>query len=343
MTQSIANKIAQDLTQFLNAFHSAPEVYDDELDAQLFRWNADWLTDKSRKVWPPRGIPMFSPSAANSDARGLYEKARGAKREYVAQPPHQGRWKKLGTAIGDLIQRDIIFAEKHYAKLCGEAPRFVFERNDRGEPMFENFAKKNHVVNRAGTTFALSGKPDGIMLYTADDGKVLRVGLEVKSKQGSYSQTSGFQARKGPKDDHVKQTYCYSEMYGVDYYVILYVNASKKGWTMTPEDFAKTPDILAFGLHITDAMRAEVLDHFAGIVSAAKAGTPPKLDLDKWTFLDFKRAVSLSLSEEELAEIQRMVSATLRSSLPDGKKRDYAEALAFIEAVRAEESAKEAA
>ncbi|MNC70517.1 hypothetical protein D3C75_1213380 [compost metagenome] len=112
---------------------------------------------------------------------------------------------------------------------------------------------------------------------------------------------------------------------------------------MTPEDFAKTPDILAFGLHITDEMRNDVLDHFASIIDAAKRGDAPELDLDRWAFNDFKRAIALSLSEDELATLQRKVSATLRSSLPDGKKRDYAEALAFIEAVRTEEQTKEAA
>lgn len=278
---------------------------------------------------------------------------RGAKKERAGQPPHQGRWTRIGTAIGDVIQRDILFAESHYAKLTGDRPPFTFERNQYGEPAFEDFVKVGARIEHNGQSFALFGTCDGIMRYVAADGTVLRVGLEIKSKQGTYSQTSGFQARKGPKDDHVKQCVCYSVMYGtdaetgeslpIDYYVILYVNASKKAWGMTPEDFAKTPDILAFGLHITDEMRAEVLDHFAGIVDAAKRGDAPELDLDKWMFNDFKRAIALSLSADELAALQRKVSAVQRSSLPDGKKRDYAEALAFIEAVRAEEEMKEAA
>jgi hypothetical protein len=316
-------------------------VYDDALDAQIHAWYAVVLTDKSRKVWPPRNVPYFSPSAANSDPRGLYEKMRGAKKERSGQPPHQGRWTRIGTAIGDTIQRDILFAQKHT-----QSPRFSFERNVYGEPAFEDFIKVGAIIEHAGKKFSLFGTSDGIMRYVADDGTLLRVGLEIKSKQGTYSATSGFQARKGPKEDHVKQCVCYSVMYGtddasIDYYVILYVNASKKAWSLTPEDFAKTPDILAFGLHITDEMRAEVLDHFAGIVDAAERGDAPELDLDRWLFNDYKRAIALSLSADELAALQRKVSATLRSSLPDSKKRDYAEALAFIESVRSE--TKEAA
>ncbi|MEC0167898.1 hypothetical protein [Paenibacillus graminis] len=220
--------------------------------------------------------------------------------------------------------------------------------NAQGEPMFEDFAKVGAVIEHNGKKFALYGTCDGIMRYVSTDGEVLRVGLEVKSKQTTYAMTSGYSTRKGPKEDHVKQCVCYSIMYRtpaepIDYYVILYVNGSRKAWNMTPEEFAKNPDICAFGLHITDEMRTDILDHFAGIVDAAERGDAPELDLDRWMFNDYKRAIALSLSAEELAALQRKVAATLRSSLPDGKKRDYAEALAFIEAVRAENDAKEAA
>ena len=334
MTQSIANQIAQDFTDYLNAWHSAPEVYDDALDAQIHRWYADILTDKTRKVWPPRNMPYFSPSSANADPRGLYEKMRGAKRETGARPPHQGRQTRIGTAIGDIIQRDILFAEKH-----ADSPRFTFERNDRGEPMFEDFAKKGAVIEHAGKTFALYGTCDGIMRYVSDDGGVLRVGLEVKSKQTTYAATSGYSMRNGAKEDHVKQCVCYSLMYGtaaqpIDYYVILYVNGARKAWEMTPEEFAKNPDIMAFGLHITDDMRNEILDHFADIVTAADAGIPPKLDITKWTFNDFKRRIATTLTDDEIAEIERKVNAIQRSGLPDWQKRNAAGVLADIMELR---------
>lgn len=218
--------------------------------------------------------------------------------------------------------------------MTGKKPRFVFEQNDFGEPMFENFAKTNYITDHRGAHFAIGGKPDGIMLYTTDDGKILRVGLEIKSKQTTYAMTSGYAARKGPKEDHVKQTYCYSLMYDVDYYVILYVNGARKAWNMTPEEFEKNPDMLAFGLHITDKDRREVLDYFANIVNAATNNTPPPLDLDKWLFLDYKRAVSLSLSDEELAELDRQVKATERSGLPDHVKRAHSAAFAEILSLR---------
>ncbi|WP_245640059.1 hypothetical protein [Paenibacillus dakarensis] len=196
--------------------------------------------------------------------------------------------------------------------------------------MFEDFAKIGAIIEHRGKRFALYGTGDGIMRYVSEDGEVLRVGLEVKSKQTTSAMTSAYSTRNGPKEDHVKQCVCYSIMYNVDIYVILYVNGAKKSWNMTEDEFAKNPDIAAFGVYITDDMRQEVLDHFADIVTAAEAGTPPKLDIGKWLFNDFKRRIAATLTDDEIAEIERKVNAIQRSGLPDWKKHDAAGVLADI-------------
>lgn len=314
-------------------------MYDDALDAHIHKLYADILTDKSRKVWPPRNIPYFSPSAADSDPRGLYEKVRGAKKESRGRQPNQGRQTRIGTSIGDIIQRDILFAEKHYARYAGENPPFVFDRNERGEPMFEDFAKMSKIVEHAGRTFALFGTSDGVMrVWIPELGREVRVGLEVKSKQTTYAKTSGYSMRNGPEEGHVKQCVSYSVMYDVDFYVILYVNGARKAWDMTPAEFEKNPDIAAFGLYITDEMREDLLGHFAGILDAADKGEPPATDLGKWRFNDFKRTIALSLSDEEIDALRRKVAAIQRSGLPEWQKRSPAEALADIERIRAEEA-----
>jgi hypothetical protein len=245
----------------------------------------------------------------------------------------------VGTAIGDVIQRDLLFAEKH-----APGSRFKFERNERAEPMFEDFAKQNARIehrSKDGTskTFALFGTCDGIMTYVTEDGELLRVGLEVKSKQTTSAQTSEFSTRNGPKEDHVKQCVCYSIMYGtaaepIDYYVILYVNASKKAWEMSAEEYAKNPDIKAFGVEITDEMRNTTLDYFADVLDAVEANVPPALDIAKWNFNNFKRACASGLSDEEYAKIEREVGALVRSQLPEWKRQQYADTLAKITELR---------
>jgi hypothetical protein len=177
------------------------------------------------------------------------------------------------------------------------------------------------------------------MRYVSADGEVIRVGLEVKSKQTTSAQTSEYSTRNGPKEDHVKQCVCYSIMYGtdaepIDYYVILYVNASKKSWIMSDEEFAKNPDIKAFGTEITDEMRRGVLDNFAEIVNAADKGEPPALDIANWLFNGFKRACAASLSDEEYTQIERQVSAVQRSGMKDYEKRGYAEAFEQLTELR---------
>ena len=329
MTQIIADQIAQEFTDFLNDYHSQPEVFDDELDAQIHRWYADYLTDRKRKTFPPRGLPYFSPSSADDDPRALYEKIRGAKREQSKSQPNQGRQVRIGTAIGDVIQRDILFAEKHYAD-----KRFSFTRNEYGEPVFEDFAKVSRILEHKGKKFALYGTADGIMRYVSEDGESIRVGLEVKSKQSTYAKTSPYSMRNGAEDKHVKQCVCYSMMYDVDYYIVLYVNGARKGWFMSDEDFEKNPDIMAFGLYITDDMREEILDHFADIVRMADEGDAPNTDLERWTFNSFKQRIAKSLTDEEVDELRRREIRMNRSRLPDWQKAKITQAFEELKTLR---------
>ncbi|MBO0602732.1 hypothetical protein I2483_13775 [Sporosarcina sp. E16_3] len=322
----LSSQIEGDFIAMLDEWFSLPEVYDDKLDSQIHAWYVN-----PPKVWPEK--PYFSPSALGSCPRELYLKAKGAEKDNFRQPPHQSRQKKMGTLTGDMIQREILLIEKHYAKHTGNEPRFKFLRDDKGRPRFEEFAKANVKVSHNGETFNLSGSPDGIMQYTTDGGEVIRVGLEVKSKASTAAKTSAFSMRE-PDESHIVQTQCYAKMYGCDYYVILYVNLSKKGWAISDEDYAKTPDIRAFCLHVTEADKLALLDKPASITKAVREGTPPPLSLDDWLFNNFKTACALDLSDEEYAELIEINRKMQHSNLQAFKKRGYAEAIEFITEIR---------
>lgn len=259
-------------------------------------------------------------------------KAKRAPKDSFPKPPYQGRWQEIGTAIGDIVQRTVLAMERN---LPG-CP-FRFERNDDGTPMFEDFAKRNVEINHNGQRFYLYGTCDGIMKYVTEDGEILRVGLEVKSKQSTPAKTS-VHSMKEAEEGHRKQCVAYSVMYNVDYYIILYVNAAKKSWVMTDEEYAVTPDIRAFGIEITDADRAELLDFFAEITRCVNENTPPSLDLSRWTFNNFKTACAKSLSDEEYETLKAQVKRMLRSSLPEWKKQSYYDAIEFIREVREKEA-----
>ncbi|MED3649983.1 hypothetical protein [Heyndrickxia sporothermodurans] len=319
------NAIAAEFTEQLDRWYSLPETYDNELDRQIHEWYANAPT-----VWPQR--PYFSPSSSKSCPRELYMKAKRAKKDIQPKQPHQGRWQEIGTAIGDMIQRTVLAMERNLPN-CP----FRFERNADGTPMFEDFAKRSVKVEHGGQTFHLYGTTDGIMEYITDDGEVLRVGLEIKSKQSTPAKTSVHSMREA-EEGHRKQCVAYSVMYDVDYFIILYVNAAKKSWVLTDEEYEATPDIRAFGYEITDGDRNELLDYFAEITRAVNEDTPPSLDLSRWTFNSFKTACAKSLTDEEFTILKAQVKRALKSSLPEWKKQSYYDAIEFIREVREKEA-----
>jgi hypothetical protein len=161
--------------------------------------------------------------------------------------------------------------------------------------------------------------------------------LEIKSKQTTAAQTSDYSMRE-PKEDHIKQVVCYSLMYNVDYYLIAYVNASKKSWNMTDEEYTKSPDFRVFGVKITQEMKNAVLDDFSDVVNAVETKTPPPMNLDKFLFNNFKMACAESLTDQEYDELKTQVRAVMKSGMPNWKKQSYFDAIQFIKEVREREA-----
>jgi hypothetical protein len=329
LTKINVQEIADDLIAHLDEWYSLPEVWDNELDTQIHKWYAN-----AKNVWPKR--PYFSPSAANACPRELYYKQLRSQVDLERKPPYQGRWTAIGTAIGDVIQRDILAMERNMAEKGSFASRFRFERNKDGTPMFEDFAKKNVKVEHGGEVFYLYGTCDGIMEYThPETGEVLRIGLEVKSKQTSAAKTSLYSMRE-PEAKHVKQCYMYGEMYDVDYYIIIYVNTSKKAWVYNDGDYEKNPDIRAFGIEITEADKEAVFDNFALILQAVREMDPPPLQPENWTFNKYKTIIALEMTDDEVDEVRRLKNRAIRSGLPSFKKQAYVDCLNDIERIRDE-------
>jgi len=327
---NLTTKIEADFIALLDDWFSLSEVWDNELDAQIAKWYSN-----PPKVWPKR--PYFSPSSLGSCPRELYIKAKHGNKakDNDRKKPWQGRWAKLGTLGGDLIQRELLAIERNYEKQTGNKPRFRFERNEDGTPRFEDFAKTNKYVEHNGESFYLYGAPDGIMEYITDDGEKIRVGLEIKSKQGTPARTSLY-SMKQPDSSHARQIVAYSEMYDCDYYMILYVNYAKQGWNMTDEQYEKTPDIRAFCAKVTDKHKATVFDKASMVTKAVRENNPPKMDIGEFTFNNFKKACSLSLSDEEFDEIKAQVNRAKHSNLPKWKITNYVNAYEQINKFREE-------
>lgn len=324
--EDLSTQIEGDFIALLDDWFSQEETWNDALDTQI----AKWYADPPAKLWPKR--PYFSPSGLGSCPRELYIKAKHGNKakDTGLDKPWRGRWRKLGTLGGDLIQRELLDIEENYEKLTGNAPRFRFERNADNTPRFEEFAGANKLVEHNGERFYLYGFTDGIMQYVTDNGEIIRVGLEVKSKQGTPARTSQYSMKKA-EDKHVDQVVAYSEMFDCDYFVILYVNYAKQGWNMSDEQYAKTPDIRAFCQRVTDADKDRVFSKATMITKAVRENEPPKLDLGEYTFNNFKTACAKDLSEEELEELRKQAQIARRSSLPNWRKESIARAVEDIE------------
>jgi hypothetical protein len=324
--------VAQKFTDFLNEWHSYNQPYDTKLDIWLHEAYAKEMRKYKQLDW---SAPYYSPSSAGKSDRELFVKALRMPKDDEQVKPWQRRYTSRGTSVGDWLQRELLLAERHFEKFTGKRPPFRFERTSEGYPSFEEFVHGQKFFDHNGVRFSILGTCDGILAFVDEEtGEIKRIGLEIKSKQTSYSET-GFQRMKGPKEDHVKQVTCYDLMYGpLDGYLIVYINCSIKAWFMSDEEHEKAPDFRVFGVDVTYEMKTEILDKFAYVTKCVAEGTAPALELESFRFNNFKRSCALSLTDEEFAILKAQVKRAQRSGLPQWKIDSFVESFMFIEEVR---------
>jgi len=258
---------------------------------------------------------MFRPSSTGSSLLELYHHLLGSEKDNEPIKPHQTRWQDIGTSIGDRVQFWILLATQNLDK-----PLFKFDTIEKqwGKvPYFEEFSTRFKEFEVDNQKFKIGGSCDGVMVYhDTETGKDIRIGLEVKSKQTTYSRTSNY-SMKNADTKHIKQVTSYSLLFDVDYYIILYVNCSKKSWSL--EDYDKYPDIKAFGIYITDNMKEEVLNKFSTVCKLAERKEHPKVDLHSWLFNPYKNVISSSLTDGDINELKAISKGNkmLESSLAD--------------------------
>lgn len=322
--------LAQAFLDQLNEFHTYPEPYDDDLHIHMAEGLAKYLRQGKDVDWSK---PYFAPSASTKCKRELYTKAlrndKGYplyKRDSRDWKPHQRRVTALGTAIGDWLQWEILLMERHFKKFTGKDPRFIFAKTEDGYPLMEDFAYVSHEVEQDGQIFSLNGTTDGILVDTHTGEKVM---LEIKSKQETPSKTNYTQMQE-PKDAHVKQVTCYSEMYGVENAIIVYVNAAKPKWFADDETLEKSPDVRAFDVHVSQSMRDNVFEYFASIRNCVDEGKPPLPELAKWQFNDYKTAIIETLTDDEIESLEVHLSLFKPSNNMAWMKRTMEKSLADI-------------
>src|SRR5690625_7050543 len=103
---------------------------------------------------------------------------------------------------------------------------------------------------------------------------------------------------------------------------------------MTDEEYEKTPDIRGFCAKVEPDHKRQVFAKAVEVTRAVREDKPPKLDLEEWTFNNFKEACANDLSEEEVEELRKQVDIARNSSLPGNKKANYVRAFAEVVEMR---------
>lgn len=313
LSYTLEQHMADVFTEQFDKFCATGKDTDDSLTKWLYQkyipvLDQDPLEDIQKEVM------FFRSSSTGSCLREQTMKAidfmEGTKRfdPKKNKQPHQTRWTALGTAGGDIMQFFVLLMEKHYERLVGEPCAFRFERDEKDNPLFEQFTTTYKRFQSGSIEWATGGSVDGIMIFTdPNDGKEYRVGLEVKSKQTSAARTSHY-SMKAPDPKHVWQVRNYAELHDLDYYLVVYLNFSHKSWSYSEEDYAKTPDFRVFGLNISPVDKKLAMNRFWEAMENAHAGTYPPLDLGAWTFNDYKRVCAKSLSFKELEKLEEQAT-----------------------------------
>ncbi|PKJ52666.1 PD-(D/E)XK nuclease family protein [Bacillus sp. SN10] len=328
------SELANRILDMFDKWHGHREIWDDQLDADIHRMEMEIrTTNRKRLPWGKKGTKYFSPSSANSDSRELYMKMLKEPRDQEDGKPHQGRWRRMGEAFGEMLQRDLLFIEKHWEKEFGEKPPFVpyyVEINGRRYPAWEKYAQEIKHVEHNGRTISILGQCDGILVDTSTGELII---LEIKSKQTTSAQT-GFYSMKEVGEDHERQTMLYSELYenyGISKAVVLYGNLARKSWNMEKEEYEANPDLRAFEVDLNDEERTAILNKFEKVLIAVDDQNPPKFDITKFTFNNYKEATVKSLTSEEYDEIFAQVERIKKSRMPQWKKNSVIKAWEYIE------------
>ena len=109
--QQEAELIAKEFVDYLNSFHEKNIQVDNEISKQLFKDYIDIWDNMEKPNF--KGTHHFRASSTGADAREHYMRLKRKKPDPEFVLAQTTRWQNLGTRIGDMIQFDLLLAEKY--------------------------------------------------------------------------------------------------------------------------------------------------------------------------------------------------------------------------------------
>lgn len=317
---SKGDRIVREFLEQIDAYYASPSTgfYDNRIER---RYLEQKLRHLAWKPYPNDGLVTFGASGTNLCDRQAVFKFGGTKPEKSDDIPFRGRQRRVGNAVVDYFQLDLV----HMQKRLGKGAKFTmaeawneYENSDGStyrvkEWRMEDAAQVRKVFEYDGVKFAITAKPDGIFDY--EGGNLL---FEYKTKASGLVAMNGKLDFKGAQDDHLRQVTAESLVFGINEGLLVYESTEKPAW-FSDEDNKNVPktrktwrdgkpvsDIRPFYFEITEAQQEALLRDLAAQAKLIYAKEVPEMVVDmtsKCGFCPFSKHCKASLTDEERSSL----------------------------------------
>jgi hypothetical protein len=303
------DQIAREFLAQLDEYYSLPETsfHDNAITRKFYEQKLRYL---KFTPYPQDGLITFGASKTDMCDRQAVFKYGGTKPEKSPDIPFRGRQRRIGNAAVEFLQLDLV----HMEKRLGERAKFrVALIPSENEWALEDAAQQRKVFEHDGVKFAITAKPDGILLY--EDTPLI---LEFKTKATGLLAMNGKLDRNGAQAEHLRQVTAESLVFGIREGIILYESTEKPAWfsdeenkyvpksRKTWQDGTPIPDLRAFYFRITDEMQESLLADLSRQAQLIYEGEVPPMTVEmtgKCAFCEYRGHCKSLLTEEEKAEL----------------------------------------
>lgn len=326
------NDIAKKFIEQMDAYYASPSAsFHDNMIARRFYQQR--LNHLKFKPYPNDGLVTFGASGTNKCDREIVYKNAKVKTEKSDDLPSRGRQRRLGSAVIEYFQLDLV----HMQKRLGDKALFTVAETESGEYAFEDASQLRKVFEHNGAKFAITAKPDGILNYESK--KLL---FEFKTKATGIIEMNGKLDYSGAQEDHLQQVTAESLLFGVREGLLVYESTQKPSWFSDEEkknvpktrktwhDGSPISDLRAEYFYITDDMQTKLLDSLAKQATLVYSGEVPEITFDmtqKCGFCPFTMHCKTTLSDAEKTKLHeidaKMAVSTMAGKYQHNNLRNY--------------------
>jgi hypothetical protein len=282
--QERGKRIEQEFMEQLDRYYASPTAsfYLEDLEREFYEQKIRHL---GFTPYPKDGYITFGASQTSKCDREIFYKYGDVKPEKSDDLPFRGRQRRIGTAVVDYLQLDLI----HMPERLGDDCKFRVKRTKSGEFAFEDAAAHRRVFEVTledgySCRFAIFAKPDGILEYEGSN-----LLFEYKTKATGIKPMNQKLDYKGAQEDHLRQVTAESLVFGINEGIILYESTQKPAWfsdeesksvtkgNKTWKDGQPVPDMRAFYFRITRKMQEDLLIDLARQARKVYEGEKPEV------------------------------------------------------------------